>query len=52
MPMRRTPPIKTGIVTFMLRTNIARITPMEANGTVNMITKGSVRDSNWEAMTI
>jgi hypothetical protein len=46
IPIRRTPPIKTGIVTFMRRTNIARITPIEANGIVNMITNGSVSDSN------
>jgi hypothetical protein len=45
------PPINTGSVTFMLNSNNTKITPIEAKGTVNMITNGSVSDSNFEAMT-
>jgi hypothetical protein len=35
----------------MLNSNNTKITPIEAKGTVNMITNGSVSDSNFEAMT-
>ena len=44
-------PIKDCRLRVVFVKNSIRMTPTAAKGTENMTTKGSRRDSNWQAMT-